>query len=189
MGSLYPWMLSAETVDWCRISTSPLTALRMVLAITLERDTAAACMGESGDDVISYWPSTLYGVLATQAASSAQTWHLCALAIDESLGGTGKHYQSLSPARLARLFHESGHLLDTREVAALLWALLKQREPAGSRIAGRLGAEFEMLALQRPADVAAKAHADSAHVQYSHPLPGCVSTRFRRRPTIGSSRH
>ncbi len=189
MGSLCPCMLSAESVDWLRLSTSPLTALRMVLAITLERETAAACMGESGTSAVSYWPSNLYGVLAAQAASSAQTWHLCALAIDASLGETGRHYQSLSPAQLARLFHEAGDLLDTREVAALLWALLRHRELVGSRIAGRLGAEFEMLAIQRPPTRTPGTHQAPRHVRTSPPRRGAVTAGVHRRPMLGSSRH
>jgi hypothetical protein len=31
MGSLCPWISSTESVDWCRLATSPLTALRVVL--------------------------------------------------------------------------------------------------------------------------------------------------------------
>jgi hypothetical protein len=144
-------------------------------------------MGEHGDCAISYWPSNLYGVLATQAARSAQTWAICSRAIDASLGATGRHYRSWSPACLARVFRESGHSLDAREVAALLWALLRQHEQAGARIAGRLGAEFEMLAIQRPSEVPGKPE-QTADVPRTSPQ-GFGNVLARCRSAMGSSRH
>jgi hypothetical protein len=133
------------------------------LTIALDRNVAADCLGEAAEDSLSLWPSSLYGILATKAALSRKVWDRCFRQIERSLGHLGKRFDSLPPSSLSQLFREGAQALDNRELAALLWALLKRHEPMSERIAGRLGAELEVVAVRRSvASTDAKALSDDA---------------------------
>lgn len=149
MGTSLPSLLSVDSSEWCRLLASPLSALRLVFTVALERTKAASCMGYSSDTAICFWPSSLYTLLAVEATRSKQTWDVCSRAVEESLGSIAERYRSMSPAKLSRLFRDSAPLLNNREAAALLWALLRHREHASEQVAGRLGAEFETLMMQQ----------------------------------------
>lgn len=149
MGTSLPSLLSVDSTEWCRLLASPLSALRLVFTVALERTKAASCMGYSSDTAICFWPSSLYTLLAAEATRSKHTWDMCSRAVEESLGSIAERYQSMPPALLSQIFRDSAALLNNREVAALLWVLLRHRERASEQVAGRLGAEFETLMMQK----------------------------------------
>lgn len=142
-----PPVRSAQSSD--RNLTSPLNALRIVMTVALERTVAAECLGEDPEVCLSLWPSSLYGLLATEAMRSRPIWERCSWHIDRALGDVGRKLEALPPASLAELFREGSQILNIRELAALLWALLKRREPMSENMAGRLGAEVEVVAVRR----------------------------------------
>jgi hypothetical protein len=128
-----------------------LHALRIALAVALDRETAAACFDCDIDGAVTLWPSSLYGLLATAAASSPRVWCRCLRLVDAELGPLAERFETEPLSHLVRLFIEGREILSTRELAALLWAVLKRREPASAFIGARLGAELEIVATRRAA--------------------------------------
>lgn len=124
-------------------------ALRLVLAMTLDRQTAAACMGVPHEAAVSLWPSSLYRVLAETALASPAVWQRCERCVDGALGECGLRFENHPPAELAQLFLEGRDTCSGVELAALLWTLVKRRCPAAAVISRRLGAELETIAAGR----------------------------------------
>jgi hypothetical protein len=149
MGTQFPAIPEGYAESWYRQLTSPLNALRLVLTIALERRVAIDCLRGNAEDGLSLWPSSLYGILATEAARSRTIWDRCSHQIERSLGDTGRRFLALPPSSLSRIFRDGSQVLNNRELAALLWALLKRGEPMSKLLAGRLGAELEVLAVRR----------------------------------------
>lgn len=179
----FPAFVDSNVEVWYRQLTSPLNALRIVLTIALEREAAAACLGEDAEAAVSFWPSSLYGILAAQAAGSTLFWDRCSQHVEESLGETMRQFQALSPSALSRLFREGCQLLNNRELASLLWVLLKRHESVSNLMAGRLGAELEVVAVRRPmrlADVAKETESSNDAIE-----PHVVKSLISRDCTAG----
>ena len=123
--------------------------LRMVLAIMLDSDLAAWCLGCRAEAPVVRWPSTLYRLLARAALESTAIWRRCALLLDRSLETSMAPYAAHSPAELAEVFLEGRDSLSGDELAALLWCLLRQRSRSHDLIAERLGLELEVVAARR----------------------------------------
>jgi hypothetical protein len=123
--------------------------LRIVLAIALDAEMAAWCLGCQRNAQVLRWPSTLYRVLAQAAMQSAPVWRRCALLLDRSLHEALAAYDGCAPAELAELFIDGRESLAGDELAALLWCLVRQRSASHDLIAERLGRELEVVAAQR----------------------------------------
>ena len=123
--------------------------LRMVLAITLDAESAAWCLGCAAEAPVVRWPSTLYRLLARAALESTVIWQRCAVLLDRSLAATMGAYAAHSPAELAEVFLEGRDSLSGDELAALLWSLLRQRSRSHDLVAERLGLELEVVAARR----------------------------------------
>ena len=121
--------------------------LRMVLAITLDAESAAWCLGCRAEAPVVRWPSTLYRLLAQAALESTVIWRRCAALLDRSLGAAMVSYTAHSPAELAEVFVEGRDSLSGDELAALLWSLLRQRSRSHDLVAERLG--LEVVAARR----------------------------------------
>jgi hypothetical protein len=132
-----------------RVSRGRAEVLRIVLAVAVDPEMAASCLGCRRDAGVLRWPSTLYGVLARTAMQSAPVWRRCALLLDRSLDEALAAYEGHAPAELAELFFDGRESLSGDELAALLWCLLRQRSAAHDLIAERLGRELEVVAAQR----------------------------------------
>jgi len=126
-----------------------LQALRLVLAVALDRDTAADCIAGASGTGVALWPSSLYGVLAASAVRSPCMWCRCSRLVDASLGQLAGRFDATPPAALVELFVEGRDVLTCRELAALLWCLLRRRDPALDLLSERLGAEFEIVTAYR----------------------------------------
>jgi len=131
------------------LETPSAHALRVVFAITLDRKTAATCMGDDADKAVTLWPSTLYRILAVTALASPAVWNRCERRICETLGPYSSRFKHGPPAELAKLFMEGRDACSGLELAALLWELV--RHPCGAvlGISCRLGAELETIAASR----------------------------------------
>jgi hypothetical protein len=149
MSTQFPAILDDCAESWYRQLTSPLNALRLVLSIALERNAAADCLGDDTENCLSLWPSSLYGILAAEAARSRAVWERCSQQIEHSLGESGRRFLALPPAALSQMFRDNYQVFNNRELAALLWALLKRGEPMSELMAGRLGAELQVVAVKR----------------------------------------
>lgn len=123
--------------------------LRIVLAIALDTEVAAWCLGCPHEARVLRWPSTIYRVLAKTALQSGPVWRRCALLLDRSLHDALAAYDGCTPAELAELFAEGRESLAGDELAALLWCLLRRRCASHDLIAERLGRELEVVAAQR----------------------------------------
>ncbi|MGD8318154.1 MAG: hypothetical protein PVH21_15480 [Myxococcales bacterium] len=123
--------------------------LRMVLAITLDLQTAAWCAGCQADGAVNRWPSTVYRLLARAALHSSSVWQRCAIVLDRALCDTLESYVDHSPAELAELFLDGRESLRGDELAALLWCLIRQRSASHDLVAERLGLELEVVAARR----------------------------------------
>ncbi|MBX3272454.1 MAG: hypothetical protein KF729_19500 [Sandaracinaceae bacterium] len=123
-------------------------ALRIALVVGLDCAAVARCLGEPGE-LAGVWPSTLYAWAAETALRSPRVWARCATALDHALGGALP--SSGSSAALARLLTErdGATALCAREIAAVLWALVRRREPALAPMIARLTREAEILLARR----------------------------------------
>jgi hypothetical protein len=133
-----------------------LQALRLVLAVALDRDTAADCIAGASGTGVALWPSSLYGVLAASAVRSPCMWCRCSRLVDASLGQLAGRFDATPPAALVELFVEGRDVLTCRELAALLWSLLRRRDPALNLLSERLGAEFEIVTAYRAGEGATR---------------------------------
>ena len=120
MGTQFPAIPDGYAESWYRQLTSPLNALRLVLTIALERNVAAHCLGEDTENCLSLWPSSLYGILAAEAARSPTVWDRCSRQIEHSLGETGRQFLALPPSSLSQMFRDRSQMLNNSELAALL---------------------------------------------------------------------
>ena len=123
--------------------------MRMVLAVALDRVTAAWCLGSLSEPAIARWPSTVYGVLAEAAISSPEVWRRCALVLDRCLHEVMATYAHRSAADLAEAFSEGRESLPGEELAGLLWCLIRRRCCSHDLVAKRLSRELEVVAAQR----------------------------------------
>lgn len=122
--------------------------LRTVLAIALEHELAAWCLG-CPEAAVARWPSTVYRVLAQAALRSPSVWRRCARLLDQTLHEPLRDYATRNPAELTELFIEGRDSLTGEELAALLWCLVRERCSSHDLIAERLGLELEVVAAQR----------------------------------------
>jgi len=121
----------------------------MVLAIVLDPESAAWCLGLATEAPVVRWPSTLYAVLAGTALQSPAVWRRCSLLLDQTLHDALVPYVGRSPAELAEVFLEGRDSLTGDELAALLWCLIRGRSPSHDVIAQRLSLELEVIAARR----------------------------------------
>lgn len=129
--------------------TGPDRALRVVLAVTMDKEMAAWCLGRTSTAPVSQWPSTLYGMLARAAIESPAIWRRCAVLLDRMLHEAIAPYAERSAAELAEVFALGRESLSGEELAALLWCLIRRRSGAQDLVAKRLGQELEVIAAQR----------------------------------------
>lgn len=126
--------------------------LRMVLAVAVDQETAAWCIGCKAPTPIARWPSTLYRIVAHAALGSPRVWRRCALILDRTLHEAVESYADRSAAELAEAFLEGRESLTGEELAALLWCLIRRRCPSHDLVAERLGLELEVVAARRLSD-------------------------------------
>lgn len=127
-------------------------SLRAVLAVVLDPDTAHWCLGGPADvqeAPVLRWPSSLYGVLAHAALRSPAIWRRCALVVDRALHEELAPYTHRPAADLVHVFLEGRESLSGRELAAVLWCLVRRRCNAHDVLAERLGHELEIVAARR----------------------------------------
>ncbi|MGB8328948.1 MAG: hypothetical protein WCE62_02385, partial [Polyangiales bacterium] len=129
--------------------TAPGEVLRTVLAIVLDPQSAAWCLGLSAGAPVVRWPSTLYRVLARTALESSAVWRRCSLLLDRTLEEALRPYAKRSPAELAEVFLDGRESLSGDELAALLWCLIRGRSASHDMVADRLGLELEIVAARR----------------------------------------
>jgi hypothetical protein len=120
--------------------------LRLILAIAIDHETAAWCMGRSSEAPVARWPSTLYRVLARAATKSPEVWWRTSLALDKSLHEAVLPYRNRSAAEVAQAFAEGRDSLDGSELAGLLWCLLRRDSRIEDLVAERLRLELEVVA-------------------------------------------
>jgi hypothetical protein len=130
-------------------STGADEALRTVLVIALDPDSAAWCLGWATDAPVARWPSTLYRILAQAALESPPVWRRCALLLDRALHDSVARYAEHTAADLAEVFLEGREALSGDELAALLWCLIRRRCRSHDLIAERLSLELEVVAARR----------------------------------------
>lgn len=126
-------------------------ALRLLLAVTLDRGMVSACLGSAHvDERDALWPSTLYAWAAETAARSACVWQRCARALDDALAPCLPSYESASVAQIAETLtlREASAALTGHEIAAALWAVVRRRDPSLQRVVERLTAEAELLIIR-----------------------------------------
>ena len=123
--------------------------LRLVLAIVLDTQTAAWCLGMPADAPIQRWPSSLYRLLARAALESPTVWNRCALLVDQTLHDAVLPYADRPAVELAELFVEGREYLSGDELAGLLWCLLRRRCRSHDLLAGRLSLELQVVAARR----------------------------------------
>jgi hypothetical protein len=123
--------------------------LRLVLAIVLDPETAAWCLGCPTDAPVTRWPSTLYRLLARTALESPAVWRRCALILDRSLHDAVLPYIERSAVELAEVFLDGRESLGGDELAALLWCLIRRRCSSHDLVAERLSLELEVIAARR----------------------------------------
>lgn len=124
-------------------------ALRLVLAVVLPRHEAWLLMkSRSDDEQCSMWPSTLYGCLAWQMQVSQPTWHRTAQVLDQRLSRWLWKFIDRPAVELAEAASDGREAWGATEFVALLWSLLRRREPALNVILVRLSAEAELSMLQ-----------------------------------------
>lgn len=125
-------------------------SLRLVLVTALDRETAARCTGIDPESALSLYPSSLYTLLAVAATRSPFVWQRCAGLVDRSLGDTAGQFDRATPAALLQIVAEGRELLTGRELAGLLWSLIRRWEPDVEPALGpviiRLSAELEVAA-------------------------------------------
>lgn len=123
--------------------------LHLVLAIALDHEAAAECLGHRTDGPVERWPSTLYRVLARAALECPSVWRRCAERLDGRLRVDLGRYADRTAAELAEAFAEGRDALTGYELAALLWCLIRQRCRSHDLVAHRLGLELGVVAAQR----------------------------------------
>lgn len=134
-----------------RYEQAEIRALRVVLAIALDRETAAACLDSDPDLAVALWPSSLYALLAAAMVYSPAVRCRCRHLLDDRLGAIAARFERLSPDEVVRHFVDGSDVLSTRELAALLWTLTRRGEPKLGLIIARLGAELEVAATRNGA--------------------------------------
>lgn len=127
-------------------------ALRVVFAAVLDRETAAACLGRDPEVAVALWPSSLYGLLAAAATRSRIVFCRCSCLVDARLGDVLVPFECAPPAEIVQHFVQGRDVLTTRELAGLLWSLVRRREANLGFIVARLGAELEVAATRNGAD-------------------------------------
>ena len=123
--------------------------LRIILAIAIDHELAAWCMGQPSDAPIARWPSTLYRVLARAALQSSEVWWRTSLVLDRTLHAAVDPYRDRSAAEVAEAFAEGRDSLDGEELAALLWCLLRRNNRTDDLVADRLSLELQVVAARR----------------------------------------
>jgi len=123
--------------------------LRMVLAIVLDPQSAAWCLGLGTEAPVVRWPSTLYRVLARTALQSPAVWRRCSLLLDRTLHDAILPYSERPPAELAEVFLDGRDSLSGDDLAALLWCLIRRRSASHDMVAERLSIELEVIAARR----------------------------------------
>jgi hypothetical protein len=131
----------------------PIEALRTVFAVVLDRETAARCVGDDPEQAISLWPSSLYELLARAATSSVGVWLRCAAEVEQSLGPAAERYDRFSPLAVAQAFVDCRDWLATRELAAMLWSILRRAQPSLDPMLELLAAELDVVSARRAAGV------------------------------------
>ena len=123
--------------------------LRAVLAIVVDRETAARCLHHDKPAPVTRWPSTMYSVLGRAALRSPLVWRRCALVLDRALHDAVAVYAERPAADLVEVFLDGRESMTGDELAAVLWVLIRRRCPMHDLIAERLSRELEVVAARR----------------------------------------
>jgi len=117
-----------------------LAALRYVLTAALDRETACACL-EGTRPNVSRLPSGPYRLLAAIVARSPSSFRRCARLVEASLGPAIFSFERMTGPALVELVESGVDALEPRERAALVWSMLRRRDPALGRVLGALTAD------------------------------------------------
>jgi hypothetical protein len=119
-------------------------ALRLVLLAALDRDEALCCLEGEGAAGACRWPSGVYTALSHAALASPWVWCRCRARLDAALADQLDLHGAASPAELAERFHDGRDVVSSRELAGMLWSLLRRPELYQESLLSRLSAEFEV---------------------------------------------
>lgn len=120
--------------------------LRMLLMMVVDRGAAAASL-EGVGDVEVLWPSAVFSLLAASSARSPQSFRRAARLLDDAL--STPPLRAMTPVQLAVSFASGRDSLSPRALAAIVWELLRRRDPAVDVLIDRVAAELELVAAQR----------------------------------------
>lgn len=124
-------------------------ALRVIFALTLDREAASHCLEGKAEKAVALWPSRLYGLLASAAVRSPVVFCRCAQRVDHAFDSAGvDDFAGVKPVQLVQHFVDGREVLSPIELGSMLWSLLRQAPTLGFVIA-RLAAEVEVAATRR----------------------------------------
>ncbi|MCB9588067.1 MAG: hypothetical protein H6718_21855 [Polyangiaceae bacterium] len=124
----------------------------MVLALALSEEQLAGCVPPTVWAALQrqeLWPSQRLLCLAQWALADRVLWLCVAQQLDVCLGSGVATLDAYCPAEIVERFQLVRSSATTRELASLVWGLLKRERPALEALAERLARELEALALQR----------------------------------------
>jgi hypothetical protein len=92
-------------------------------------------------------------MLAASAVTSPFVFRHCARLVEASLGDVAARHRRTPALALVDLFVAGREALALRELAAVVWELIRRFDPALDGVVERLSAELEIVATRRAATV------------------------------------
>lgn len=131
-----------------RLNSMPqgvVVSLPVVLALVFEREELARlCWGPDNSACLAYWPSSFYHLAADRACNSPNVWLDIRDALDARLHPWMRRLQHVPPVELTRLFVDAPAVLQGLELAAALWVLVREADPAFDTLLQRNRQELEL---------------------------------------------
>ncbi len=120
-------------------------ALHLVLMVVLAQEEACRLMESSHNhEQSSLWPSAIYDCLAQEMIDSQRSWNRATSVLEQRLSPQLRRFIDRPPRELVEAAHEGRLVWQAMDFAALLWAFVRQREPALEPMIARLSAEAEV---------------------------------------------
>lgn len=131
------------TAGWPASEAPEAGALRLVLTLALTRGEAAGLLARAGEDEC-LWPSAVVAALGDALVDDEQLWREVTATLDRRLAPWlaelgGRPLRDL----LARVDADAD--VDVPALAALLWSLIRRRQPALGPVLARVVREVEGL--------------------------------------------
>jgi hypothetical protein len=123
--------------------------LYLVLIISVSHDRACKLLEELHDEAPTcLWPSAVYGLLARAMLSSELAWRRGAGFLDQLLQPWLAQLGECAAIDLARRVSQWRESYNAAEFAALLWTLLRRREPAFEALLRRMTEEVAVAVIR-----------------------------------------